>query len=90
MANIKFEVILGMLFLKFRNVNMSFGEKILIWRTYITNKALSITKRVQIIDKKDFVIVVLDVNSKTFVIHVTIQKQEKMLLHSKKQAQIKA
>ena len=73
-ANTKFEVILGMPFLKFSNADVLFGERILIWRTYTTNKALLTTKRVQIIDKKNFVIAALDANSKTFVVHVAIQK----------------
>ena len=32
----------------------------------------------------------LDANNETFVVHVTIREQEKMPMHSKKQAQIKA
>ena len=32
----------------------------------------------------------LDVNSETFVVHVAIWEQEKMPVHSKKQAQIEA
>ena len=32
----------------------------------------------------------LDVNSKIFMIHITIQKQEKMLVYFKKQAKIRA
>ena len=43
-----------------------------MWKTYTTNEALSITKQVQIIDPKEFVIVALDVDSKTFVMYVTI------------------
>ena len=39
-TDIKFEVILRMLFLKLSNVNVLFDEKILTWRTYTTNKAL--------------------------------------------------
>ena len=66
------------------NANMLFGKNTLIWKTYITNKALPTTKQVQIIDKKDFIIVTLDANSKTFLVHVTIRKQEEMLVHSKR------
>ena len=47
-------------------------------------------KQVQIVNSKKFVIAALSANSKIFVIHVAIQKQEKMLIHFKKQAQIKA
>ena len=85
-ANTKFEFILGMLFLKFSNVDMLFGKRILTWRTYITNKALPTTKQVQIIDKKDFVIAALDIDNKTFVMHIAIREQEEMPVHSKRQA----
>ena len=90
MANTKFEIILAMLFLKLNNANMSFGKKTFMWKTYIINKALSITKQVQIINKKDFVIVVLDADSKIFMMYMAIYKWEKILIYSKKQAQIKA
>ena len=63
-----------MLFLKLSNANMLFGKRILIWKFYITNKILPTSKRVQLIDPKEFVIVALDVDSKTFVMHVAIQK----------------
>ena len=89
-ADIKFEVILGLLLLKISNADLSFGEKTLTWKTYTTNKALPTTERVQIIDKKDFVIAAMDVNSKTFVVHVAIWERERMPVHFKKQAQIKA
>ena len=79
MADTKFELILEMLFLKIRNVNASFDEKILTWKSYIINKNLPTIKQIQIIDLKEFTIVVLDVNSKIFVMHVTIQKQKKWL-----------
>ena len=85
----KFEVILGMPFLKLSNADVSFGKGILMWRTYITNKALLTTKQVQIINKKDFVIAALDIDSEMFVVHMAIWKQEEMLVHSKRQAQIK-
>ena len=73
-ANTKFKVILEMFFLKFSNADMSFDEKTLIWRIYTTNKALPITKQVQIIDKKNFVIAALDANSEMFVVHMAIWK----------------
>ena len=90
MANTKFEVILGMPFLKIRNADMSFGEGISTWRTYITNEALLTTKRVQIIDPKEFVIAALDIDSKIFVIHIAIWAQEEMPVHFKKKAQVRA
>ena len=44
LANTKFQVIVGLPFLKFSNANMSFGEKILMWKSYTTNKVLLTTK----------------------------------------------
>ena len=89
-ANTKFEVILGMFFLKISNADVSFGEKTLMWRTYTTNGALPTTEQVQIVDLKEFVIAALDVDSKTFVVHVAIREREKMPVHSKRQAQVGA
>ena len=45
-ANIKFEIILKMLFLKISNADVLFNEEILMWKFYITNKALFTTKQV--------------------------------------------
>ena len=86
----KFEVILRMLFLKISNADVSFGEGTLTWRTYTTNKALPTTEQVQIVDPKEFVIAALDVNSKTFMVHVAIREQEEMPVHSERQAQVGA
>ena len=89
-ADTKFEVILGMPFLNISNADVSFGEGIFTWRTYITNEALPIIEQVEIVDPKEFVIAVLDVDSETFVVYVAIREQEKMPVHSKKQAQVGA
>ena len=55
-------------FLKISNINISFNEKTLMWKTFTTNKILFTTKHVQIINKKDIIIIALDANNKTFVI----------------------
>ena len=86
MADTKFEVILGMPFLKISNADVSFGEGTLTWKTYTTNEALPTTEQVQIVDPKEFVIAALDVDSKTFMMHMAIREQEEMLVHSKRQA----
>ena len=39
-ADIKFEVVLGMLFLKISNANVAFGEGTLMWKFYTINEAL--------------------------------------------------
>ena len=71
-ADIKFELVLGMLFLKISNANVAFGKGTLTWKSYTTNKALLITKQIQLVDPKEFVIATLDVDSKTFVVHMAI------------------
>ena len=87
-ADIKFEVVLGMLFLKLSNANVSFGEETLTWKSSTTNKALPTTKRVQLVDPKEFVIAALDADSKLFMVHVAIKMCEKMPVHFERQAQI--
>lgn len=67
---------------------MLFNDKIFTWRIYITNKILPTIKRMWIIDKINIVIVALDANSKSYMMLVAIKKREKILVHSKKQAQI--
>ena len=89
-ADTKFEAILRMSFLKISNANMLFSKKTLTWKSYTINKALPITKRVQIVNPKEFIIAVLDVDNKTFVVYMVLQKQEKMPMHFKRQAQNKA
>ena len=71
-ANTKFKVILRMPFLKISNADLVFGERKLMWKSYITNKALPTTERVQLVNPKEFVIAVMDTNSETFVMHITI------------------
>ena len=71
-ADIKFEIILGMLFFKISNVDVSFNNKTLTWKIYTIIKALFITEQVQIVDLKEFIIVTLDVNSETFEMYMAI------------------
>ena len=89
-VNTKFEVILGMSFLIISNTNVAFSKGLLTWMIYITNKTLPSIEQVQLVNLKEFVIVALDADSKTFIVHVANQEQEEMLVHSKKQAQIRA
>ena len=90
MADTKFEVVLGMPFLKISNANVAFGEEKLTWKSYTTNEALPTTKQVQLVDKKEFVITALNVDSETFVVHVAIREQEEMAMDSGRKAQIEA
>ena len=89
-ADTKFEVILGMPFLKLSNADVSFGEGILTWKSYITSKALPNTKWVQLVDPKEFVIAALDADSKTFIVHMAVREQEEMAMDPDRKAQVKA
>ena len=89
-ADTKFEVILGMPFLKISNADVAFGEGTLTWKSYTTNKALPTTERVRLVDPTEFVIAALDADSETFVVHVAIREREEMPVHSERQAQIEA
>ena len=89
-ADTKFEVVLGMPFLKISNADLVFGEGTLTWKSYNTNKALAITKQVQLVDQKKFVIAALDADSETFIVHVAIWKQEEMARDPSRKSQIEA
>ena len=89
-ADIEFEVVLGMLFLKISNANVAFDKETLTWKSYTTNKALPTNKRVQLVDPKQFVIAALDMDSKTFVVYVVIREYEEMAIDPVKKAQIEA
>ena len=81
MADTKFEVMLRMIFLKISNADVLFGKGTLTWKFYTITKALLTTKQVQIVDLKEFVKAALDLDSKTFVVHVAIRRQEKMVIN---------
>ena len=66
------EVVFGMLFLTLSNANIGFFNRELTWRTYSTTEALSTIKKVQIIDRNEFAKAALDLDKKTFVVHITI------------------
>ena len=60
-----------MLFLTFNNNNIQFAKKELTWRTYITKEVLPSTRRVELINQKEFAKVGLGKNIEIFVVHVS-------------------
>ena len=70
LADISAEVVLGMPFLIFSNADVQFVEKKLTWRSYTTAKALPTTKRIELINKKEFAKAALYENSEIFVVYV--------------------
>ena len=80
-ANVSPDMVLGMLFLTLSSVNIDFSRKELWWRLYTIEEALPTTKRVELVEKKEFAAAALDLEHETFVVHVaslespsTIQK----------------
>ena len=80
------EVILEMSFLIFNNVNIQFAEKELIWRSYITEQALTTICWVELIEKKEFAKTALNENVKAFVIYMAFFIL-KMSIHPAQEAQ---
>ena len=70
LANIDLEVVLEMLFLTLNKADIRFAEQELVWRTYMAAEALPTTRRVEIIDKREFAAAALNIDDETFVVHV--------------------
>ena len=64
------EGVLGMPFLALSNADIQFAEKELMWRSYTAAESVPTTKRVKLIDKKEFAKAALDEESENFVVHV--------------------
>ena len=76
-------------FLTLSNADIQFAEKELTWRFYTAKKALPTTRRVELIDKKEFAKVALDENIEAFVVHVSsLSLGSKMTIHPAWKAQI--
>ena len=59
-----------MFFLTLSRTDIWFAKREFTWKTYMAAKALPMTKQVEIIRKKGFVVTVQDADEKIFVIHV--------------------
>ena len=69
-ANVSPEVILGMPFLTLSSADIDFPKRKLWWRSYTIKKAFSITKRVELVGKKEFIAAVLDLEHETFIVNI--------------------
>ena len=86
LADFSVEVVLGMPFLTLSNADIKFAQKKLTWRSYTTAEALPTTKRVEIINRKEFAKAALDEHVEAFVVHVT--SLSTMAIHPARKAQI--
>ena len=57
-------------FLTFSKADVRFAKRELVWRIYTAAEALPTTKRLEIIDKRKFAAVALNVDNETFVVHI--------------------
>lgn len=64
------EVVLGMLFLTFISADLRFAKRKLVWRAYNIAKVLSMSQKVDIINKKKFTAMALDKKDETFMMHI--------------------
>ena len=72
MADVKLDTVLAMPFLIINNTDVNFQAQNLQWRSYTTGDVLPTTRPVELIGKKEFVAVALDLKQKTFVVYVAI------------------
>lgn len=71
MANTSIKVVLEIYFLFFNNANVEFAEsKKLTYTSYTIIDVLSITNRIEYIDKRKFAKIALYKNFETFVMYV--------------------
>ena len=80
------DVVVAMFFLTISNIDVQYAEKELTWRIYTTKKALLSTRRVKLIDQKEFTKVVLNENIKALVIYVR-SLEAKITIHLARKAQ---
>ena len=69
-ANVSSEVIPEMLFLTLSDANVDFSVQELRWKTYTIEEAFLTTRHVKLIEKKEFVAIVLDSEYETFVVYI--------------------
>ncbi len=89
LTNIKLDIILKIFFLTISNTNIDFLARDLQQRSYITRDILSITRKVGLIEKKEFIVANLDSKPETLVVHIaTLSVASADEVHLSKRAQI--
>ena len=78
-------------FLIINKANIRFAEQELVWRIYIAAEALLTTRRVEIIDKREFAAATLNADNETFVMHiVALVEPTTMPIHLSRQVEVTA
>ena len=79
LANISLEMVSKMLFLTLSKADVRFAKREFVWRTYTAAEALLTTKRVEIINKREFAAVALNRDDKIFVVYVAALAKPKAI-----------
>ena len=69
-ANVSPEVVLGMPFLTLSDADVDFSGQELRWKTYTTEEVLLTTRRIELVEKKEFASAALDPEHETYIIHI--------------------
>ena len=69
-ANVSLEVVFGMLFITLSVADVDFSGRELWWKTYTTEEALPTTRRVELVEKKEFAAAALNPEYETYVVHI--------------------
>ncbi len=89
LADVSPDIVLGMPFLTMSNADVNFQARDLQWRSYITREVLPTTRRVELIEKKEFAAAALDPEYEAFVVHVAaLSMYSGDEVHPSKKAQI--
>ena len=70
LANIGLKIVLKISFFTLSRADVWFVEQEFVWKTYTAAEALPITRRVEIIDKKELAAAALNIDNITFVVYV--------------------
>ena len=89
LADISMDVALGMPFLTLSDADVRFTDRELHWRSYTVSEALPTTRRVELIDRKEFAAAALSKDDEAYVVHVaSLAVGTKMTIHPSRTAQI--
>ena len=70
-ANVSPKVVHRISFLTLSGANVDFLGQELRWRNYTTEEAFATTRRVKLVEKKEFAATALNPEHKTFIVYVT-------------------
>ena len=70
MANVSPEVVFGISFLTLSGADIDFSVWELRWRTYTIEEVLPTTRRVKLVNKKEFIAAVFDSEYETYVVYI--------------------